>query len=313
MTNAVNLASAAGTGFLRNKLINGRLDIWQRGTSFTDWSSFSYLVDRWRIGYDGTPASGRTLTQQAFALGQTDVTEGDPQYYLQYSFPNCGTPSNYLRSDLEGVRTLAGKRATFSFWARVPSGTMTIYMMIAQEFGTGGSPSAGVYPLSSAYTVTTTWQKFIYTTTMPSISGKTIGTNGDDRIWPAIYFPANAAGTVHVANLQLEEGSVATPFEVRPSGFELALCQRYYWTGIACIGATADNDYSVNRGGSTFPVTLRASPTLTVNWANMAGHHGIAPYSISTYADGILWEWSGSAYRDIGAGATVSFNASAEL
>ena len=264
-TTQFNTAISLGS---RNKIINGAFDVWQRGTSFTDWASFAYLVDRMRIGYDGSPASGRTLSQQTFALGQTDVLEGDPRYYIQYVFPNCGTPNNYLRWDLEGVRTLAGKKATFSFWARVPSGTMTIGVAIAQEFGTGGSPSAGVYPSQTNYTVTTTWQKFVYTTTMASVSGKTLGTNNDDRIWPAVYMPPAAAGTIQFANFQLEEGTVATPFEKRQYATELAMCQRYYWQLSA-----ANAPYSVEGIGDTacmfpiwFPVTMRAAPS--VGWSN---------------------------------------------
>jgi hypothetical protein len=263
MTVAGTVSGGTPTGGMRNKLINGGFDIWQRGTSFSNWSSFSYLVDRWRIGYDGTPANGRTLTRQSFALGQTDILDGDPTYYMEYTFPNCGTPSNYIRQDIEGVRTLAGKRATFSFWARTTTGTMSISAFIAQEFGTGGSPSAGVYPAATSYTATTTWQKFVFTTTMPSISGKTLGTNGDDRMWPAVLFPPNVAGTIQLANMQLEEGSIATPFEKRPIGTELALCQRYYeLLGPGGVGSSTTNLSSQNIGWN-FKVTKRVTPTVT--------------------------------------------------
>jgi hypothetical protein len=252
------VGSAVSFG-MRNKIINGGFDVWQRATSFTDWGSFAYLVDRMRIGYDGTPATGRTLTQQVFTPGQTDVPEGDPKYYAQYAFPSVGTPTNYLRWDIEGVRTLAGKKATFSFWARVPSGTMTIGVAICQEFGSGGSPSAGVYPAQTNYTVTTTWQKFVYTTTIGSIVGKTIGTNNDDRIWPAVWFPTNAAGTVQLSNFQLEEGGIATPFEKRPYGLELALCQRYFlpvaYQSLTC-GAYAAGSCSFRS-----IINMRAAPT----------------------------------------------------
>ena len=220
---SVNAVNSYG---YKNKLINGAFNIWQRGTTVSNWGSFGYTADNTQIGYDGSPPSGRTLTRQTFTPGQTDV-DGDPTYYAEYTFPSCGTPTNYLRFPVEGVRTLAGKKATFSFWAKVPSGTMTIGVAICQEFGTGGSPSAGVYPTATNYTVTTTWQKFVYTTTLGSIAGKTIGTNNNDMMWPAIWCPTNAIGTIQLANLQLEEGTMATAFDKRPYATDLALCQRY--------------------------------------------------------------------------------------
>jgi hypothetical protein len=259
-----SLANSGSELSFRNKIINGGFDVWQRATTFTDWASFAYLVDRLRIGYDGSPASGRTLSQQTFALGQTSVPEGDPKFFMQYVFPNCGTPNNYIRWDLEGVRTLAGKQATFSFWARVPSGTMLIGCAIAQEFGSGGSPSAGVYPAQTNFTVTTTWQKFVYTTTMASIAGKTVGTNNDDRIWPAVYMPPNAAGTIQFANFQLEEGSVATPFEKRPYATELALCQRYLEIDTGAASCYFWGTPYNQSQAAYFKVTKRAAPTVTI-------------------------------------------------
>jgi hypothetical protein len=267
---------------MKNKLINGGFDIWQRGTSFSNWSSFSYLVDRWRIGFDATSPAGISLTQGTFTPGQTAVA-GDPKYYLIYTFPNTGSPTNYIRSDLEGARTFAGRTCTFSFWAAVPSGTMSVGVAICQEFGTGGSPSSGVYPAQTNYTVTTTWQRFVLTVSMPSISGKTLGTNGDDRIWPAIWFPTNAAGTIWLANMQLEDGSVATPFERRPLATELALCQRYYYrmspvtTGDSVLFGSGCNESSTvaDAAMGSFPTTMRSIPTATlgtaVSWFSPSG------------------------------------------
>lgn len=236
--------------YSNNLLINGSFEIWQRGTSVSNWGSFGYTADNVQIGYDGSPTSGRTVTRQTFATGQTDIPEGDPRYYLQYEFPNVGTPTNYLRFPVEGVRTLAGKQATFSFWARVPSGTMTIGTAIAQEFGSGGSPSGGVYPSQTNYTVTTTWQKFVYTTTLGSITGKTLGTNNNDMIWPAIWCPNNSAGTIQIANLKLEGGNIATPFQKRPVQLDLALCKRYFQLG-GGLGACY-------QGGATATFTFQA-------------------------------------------------------
>lgn len=273
-----------------NILINGNLDNWQRGTSLSNWGSFSYLNDRMRIGYDGTPANGRTLTRQTFAAGQTDVPEGDPQYYMEYAFPACGTPTNYLRWDIESVRTLQSKKATFSFWARVPSGTMTIGAAIAQEFGSGGSPSAGVYPAQTNYTITSSWSKIVYTQLMPSISGKIIGTNGDDRIWPGVWMPTNAAGTIQFANFKLEEGDTATRFNRRSLGLELSLAQRYFWSGTATLYGFNYDGGNVPKGDFVaFPVTMRAAPTVSIGAAAFNASYTNNPYAAYVSNNGFVY------------------------
>lgn len=269
---------AMGTQFsFRNKMINGGFDVWQRGTSSTDWAGdFALLIcDRYRLGYDtGSIPTGRTISRQEFTLGQTDVP-GDPRYYFQYTFPNLGTPSNYLRSDIvdpTGVRMLAGKTCTLSFWAKCASGTMAIGASIAQEFGSGGSPSAGIYPSYTAFTATTTWQRFTITRTLSSITGKTLGSNNDSRIWPYIILPTNAAGTINLANLQLEEGSLATPFERKPFQVELAMCQRYYeksynydvFPGTLTFGGAPGSIGRMARPSVSFRVEKAIVPNVTI-------------------------------------------------
>jgi hypothetical protein len=80
----------------------------------------------------------------------------------------------------------------------------------------------------TAQTLTTSWQRFTITLTIPSVSGKTIGTSSYLRL----DLLASTSGTLtyQIANLQLEAGSVATPFTTASGsiGGELALCQRYY-------------------------------------------------------------------------------------
>ena len=82
--------------------------------------------------------------------------------------------------------------------------------------------------------------------------------------------------TFYITGVQLEKGSTATSFDYRPYGTELALCQRYYQTsyaaGTAIDSATGVTDgvsfISINTSDSTngglYPVTMRASPTVSV-------------------------------------------------
>jgi hypothetical protein len=276
-TGSVNVPN---TFAYKNKLINGNFDIWQRGTSVTITTSGIAAADRWQYLTDGTLSTGSVFTQQAFTVGQTAVPN-NPTYFLQAVYTSVNTPSNYIRQRIENVSTLSGQTATFSFWARTTSGTIAISSQFQQEFGTGGSPSSGIYGIGSTpFTATTTWQQFTMTTTIPSISGKTIGTNNDSALNAAIIFPVSgASGTIQIAQAQVELGSQATSFDIRFLGTELAMCQRYYLrvtgnsnafarfgTGV-CSAPTNVDGWLV-----PLPVTMRALPSAT--FSNVGLYNG---------------------------------------
>lgn len=272
------------TGF-KNKLINGNFDIWQRGTTNTITNSGYTVADRWQYITDGTLGTGTVFTQQAFTVGQTAVPN-NPTYYLQLVCTSVSTPNNYIRQRIENVSTLSGQLATGSFWVRTTSGTATVSAQFQQEFGSGGSPSAGVYGIGSAsFTATTTWQQFSITTVIPSIAGKTLGTNNDSALNFGIYFPAGgASGTYQVAQCQVEAGGVVTNYDIRPLAVELPMCQRYYESSYpagyapgynfgeqypfgssqpACLNFVASDD-TVTSGTAYFKVKKRASPTTVI-------------------------------------------------
>jgi len=220
----------------RNKLINGGFDIWQRGTSQT--SSGYGSDDRWSNSHNG---STKTASQQTFTLGQTDVPN-NPRYWSRTVVTSSAGTGNYVLKNqaIESVFTLAGQTATLSFWAKADA-SKNIAVEFAQSFGTGGSPSSyntGIGVTTCA--LTTSWKYFTVTVSIPSITGKTLGTNNDHFLQVLFWFDAGStfnsrtnslgqqSGTFDIAQVQLEAGSAATPFEVRPIGLELSLCQRYY-------------------------------------------------------------------------------------
>lgn len=264
--------SQPGAFMFRNKIINGNFDIWQRGTSQTNSGYGS--ADRWRNLNNG---STKTASQQTFDLGQTDVP-GNPKYFMRHVVTSVAGASNYVISlqSIEGVETLSGKTATLSFWAKADA-SKNIAISLVQYFGSGGSPSAQVNAIGAQLVaLTTSWTKYTITIDIPSVSGKTLGTNGSDCLDVRFWFDAGSgqdsysaslgqqSGTFDIAQVQLEEGSAATPFEQRPIGMELSMCQRYYekstsflWAGYVGSG----NNYYVS---IPFLVQKRTTSTVTV-------------------------------------------------
>jgi hypothetical protein len=259
----------------RNKIINGGFDVWQRGTSFTFNSAGGYTADRFNMS-SGTGGVA-VISRQTFTPGQTDVP-GNPKYYMQIQHTtDGGTPAN-LDTRIEDVNTFSGQNATFSFYGKVSSGTAVWTPRLVQFFGTGGSATNVV--MASDITLTTSWQRFTVTFAVPSTSGKTIGEGNYLR--PDIYRGTTGVVTYHFANVQFEAGTVATPFEYRPIGTELALCQRYYWRMISGNGGTVCNTSADNStaplGVIRFPVTMRSAPSLDqsigTNYFTWRGYNG---------------------------------------
>ena len=286
----------------KNFVINGGMDIWQRGTTYT--GTYGAVADRFFNGTDST----MTISQQAFTPGNP-ISGYEPAYYLQIAKSSGGSYTDMAHS-IEDVRTLAGQTFTFSFWGRVTSGTIGYGFGFNQNFGTGGSTQvAGPQP---AFNLTTTWQRFTYTGAMPSISGKTLGPSSKVQIYG--YCGTSAAVTIQLWGLQLEAGSVATPFS-RAGGTlqgELAACQRY------CYVATnqmAGNTITagITGGAFYFPVTMRTAPTFTNgSFTASSGSNGTFGASIISTGSYNFYNASGN-WSTPGYNIQASFVASAEL
>lgn len=296
MTNSATLGSFGDASnaplVFRNKIINGGFDIWQRGTSQTSAGYGS--DDRWNNSHAG---SSKTASQQTFTIGQTDVPN-NPRYWARTVVTSVAGASNYVlkQQPVENVATLSGQTATLSFWAKADA-SKNIAVEFVQQFGTGGSPSAAVSGIGvTTCALTTTWKYFTVTASIPSISGKTLGTNNDNSLAVNFWFDAGSSfnartnslgqqsGTFDIAQVQLEAGLSATPFEQRPIGMELSLCQRYFEKTFPLETAPANNLGSgigevffsspTAGGGFTnnmyfsyvFKVTKRG--TTTVTWYN---------------------------------------------
>ena len=254
----------------RNIIINGNFDIWQRATSTTGALSNSYAsADRWM--FNTRSLTTRNISRQSFTNGQTDVP-GNPKYYLRFEASNdSGSYGAYIMQRIEDVRVGSGEDVTVSFYAKVNSGGGTFDVGFSQQFGSGGSSATDT--TAGSFIPTSSWKKYSFTTSLPSISGKTIGTNNYLRL--DIRFPSNTAATFDVSQVQVEKGRNATDFEHRSYGEELALCQRYYQTinestlfGGSYWGSSANSAWQYSgTGGSCriyFTTTMRTHPTALV-------------------------------------------------
>jgi len=251
----------------KNKIINGDFGIWQRGTTFTSIASNAYSADRWVVSKDKTA----TITQQTFTPGTAPVSGYEGTYYFRQVI--SGGSYYALIQKIEDVRQLAGQTVTLSYWAKADA-SVTNTAGYAQNFGSGGSSQVSGY--ASNNTITTSWQRFTATFSIPSISGKTIGTSSFFGIQPILIQNATTH-TIDIWGMQLEVGSTATAFQTATGTIqgELAVCQRYYEKSIlqgSTPGGTNTGEMwfpnATIANGETwqlvrFSVTKRTSPTVT--------------------------------------------------
>ena len=261
---AADSAGAASLGYAagKNAIINGAFNVWQRGTSFTLTTGSQYTSDRWDVG-----GAAGTVSRQSFTVGNT-ITGYESPYYLDWNLTS--NSQNYeAKQKIEDVRTFAGQTATFSIWAKISAGTTTLAPRIYQDFGTGGSPSSGVATSLGTMTLTSSWQRFTWTISVPSISGKTLGTANNSSLWLSLQISNTATGTIQLWGGQAEAGSTATAFQTATGTLqgELAACQRYYQVIGGTINQPIYNAYNLANEfiqlPQNFPVQMRVTPTAT--------------------------------------------------
>jgi hypothetical protein len=268
----------------KNKVINGDFFINQRGFTTTTTSNTA-VVDRFRILLTAAAGSVTTSVEQ-FTPGTAPVAGYEAKQYVRIITAGQAASTDralFSYYGIEDVRTFAGQTVTLSFWAKAATGTPSIALDFAQNFGTGGSPSTSIAGIGAAKTaITTSWARYSFTVAIPSISGKTIGTDPNTStlqfgLWVSAgsSFDSRTAtlgvqnNTFDIWGVQLEAGSVATSFQTATGTIqgELAACQRYYWreTGQGYYGAGYCNSTTIADSIVPFPVIMRTQPTLSSN------------------------------------------------
>jgi hypothetical protein len=268
-----NLSPLVSNG---NYIINPRFEIAQRGTSF---NVVGYGLDRWRTHSLGGGAA--TISQQSFALGQTAVPD-NPKKYLQWNQTGAAPTEPELQQRIEYVDTLAGQTCTVIFWAKADA-ERTMKVGFRQSFGTGSSPSSDVDVTNQQIQLTANWQKFTLTFSLPSVSGKVLGTGNNDYLALRFLMPMNTAFTIDIANVIVAKGINIKTCRWRMIGQEITLCQRYYETGVFSQYMPWGATTNWKTGVVYYKVQKRISPTIIVSVDGVNGRvrlsDGVGSYS----------------------------------
>jgi len=265
-----NGGTGTTTGYygFKNRIINGSMAIWQRGTSFTGGGSITYTADRWcNIAYAG---STPTISQ----VTSTGLTGAKYALRVQRPNGNSNTASLNISSSLESVNVLdlAGSTVTLSFYARVGANYSAASSYIACYIDTGTGTDQNVYGTYTGQVTTsqnnvgtTSWVKYTMTATVPS-NATEIAVRFDNN---GCVGTAGAADYYDIALVQLEKGSTATSFDYRPYTTELQLCYRYYLRHTNNRYQTSSTTTGSNVCAIVYyPVTMRTAPTFTTQLTN---------------------------------------------
>jgi hypothetical protein len=266
-----------------NRIINGAFDFWQRGTSFT---TGVYGADRWI----NDPSGGTvTMSRQAFTLGDT-LGSNNPTYFLRQTVSGqSGVNDRAIVSQpIEGVRSYAGQTITVLGWARRSSGSGNMVVEGEQNFGTGGSPSSAVSAISpTTITLTSSWAPFAAVLTVPSISGKTLGTNNNDYLKLSFWTSAGSTYNARTNSLGLQTIGVdlwgvhikvgthttaACDLYKQPElGPELVRCRRYFRLSPTGIPLTVNTNNTYMGVSIPFDQPMRGTPAVTQSTTSVYG------------------------------------------
>jgi hypothetical protein len=294
---------------LRNKIINGDMTIAQRGGQYISNGQTKFVVDRWSTSVINTNLVA--AFNSSFELGVGAYGPVDSPTYLRISTYTAKvtpavTDAYYVAQKIEQVnikdfmwgsadakpvtlsfRVRCSRAGTYSGSLRAGNGTVPYrscvftYTVTAadtwQDFSITlpGDPNLGRYDLGTEITVGVAVHfdlgsgNTYRTPTVGSwVSGNFVGAQGTTDIGTVLN------ETFYLTNVQLETGSIATPFERRPVGLEVSLCQRYYETGRSRLDAYQLAGAGVGMG-ITYAVPKRALPTV--------GFAGISAVNVSVY------------------------------
>ena len=270
----LNGGQLAGT---RNRIINGDMRIDQRnngGSVSSGLNTITYTVDRWSVAASGAAVSAQRQGTAGVLL------------WINVTGAAGNTVTNIRqRIEASNIGDLANRTVTLSFFCSSTTATsVSAIVACASAFDNFTSVTNAQ---TFVTTITSTGTLYSATFTLPPQA-----TNGVEVMFSLSNF---TSGTFALTDVQLELSPVATPFERRSIGTELALCQRYYESlppvSVQFPWASATQVVATN---VAFKATKRAPPS--VNLTGVAGSTGTATLTSFT-ADlaGSLFSFSGNA------------------
>jgi len=306
--------------FRKNVIINGGMDIWQRGTSFVGAANGSFTTDRFKFGLSNSGVWDLTRSTNVPTVAQSgrkfnysyraDVTTADGTV--------GSTDLCRLIYRIEGYdyQSLYQQDQTLSFWIK---GNKTgIYCVAFRNTGSDRSYVSEI-TINSA----DTWEKKTITiTTAPSagtwnftngmgleisfsfVSGTFFQTTKD--AWQSGNFLATSnqvnladstSNYIQITGVQLEKGTTATEFEYRSIGEELALCQRYYEKS---YNMDVDPGTSTDLGAESHRYKVAVSLEKVAYAVSKKGMPSVTVYSTTGAANNVR---NNSASTDIGVGS----------
>jgi hypothetical protein len=323
MSNARELAQIPSTpSGRRNLIINGAMTVWQRGTSDDTASNNDFACDRWQIGFTGlegnvdwdrstdTPDDFSYSLKVSMDASETSLDAAD-RIHIQQKFE--GQDVQHLRYGSSGAKT-----CTVSFWVK-SSVAATYTLDIFQNEDVTSRVIGRSYTINAADTWEHKTITFVGDTAqaiendnseglrlgwwLDAGSNFTSGTFSEDwqdyditeRIHSTTGWLESTSPEFYITGVQLEVGSVATEFEHRSFGEELALCQRYYhqqertsspiqgvYIGIGQVNQTTQAIAIYN-----LPVSMRTTPTLTHGTVGAGATSNYAGTLSAFYADNL--------------------------
>jgi hypothetical protein len=241
----------------KNFAINGGMDIWQRGTTFTSTGSgySAYTTDRWTCYAQGTG----TITQD------TSLSASGFRYGLKFTSTAASSGNDFYQLvETDQTVPLAGKQVAVSGYCIATSGVTPLMNL---EYSTTVNDGLfGTYVQCTATTIsqptaTGSLLRYTYSFAVPT-TAKTLRLRA-------------STGTLNNTNyatwtgVQLEVGNVPTSFS-RAGGTiqgELAACQRYYFRAVSGNAYAFMPANGIGTNGTTvdfigrMPVTMRVAPT----------------------------------------------------
>jgi hypothetical protein len=277
-----DLNQNSGSFTLRNKIINGDMRIDQRnnGSALTIAPGTPlYSVDRWL----GNTIGGNLTLQRVSATAK----------YVSSALRLTGSAGNTNSSIQQRIEastssTLVGLPVVVSFYTASPSITT---LRVALTYPNAVDDWSGATNIQIRdITITPTMTKYeVAFNALPSQAANGL------NVWFLCMSGLGANQTLDITGVQLEEGTEASPFEVRPLAIELSICQRYYLE-INCANnypwlIRASDISNVYYGSFYLPTALRATPTVT-NTTTAPVNRIHKPYVRWDTYSSILWTWN---------------------